>query len=83
MEQSVLYVPQGCTEHYQQAPWNTFGEIREFNSSSVKSVLYTNEHNGHRSFDLGGRPVSDSQHGLRIVVTPEGAKKVFRKVGID
>ena len=77
MEQSVLYVPQGCTERYQQAPWNTFGEIREFDSSNIMSIHRTNEHKGHHHFDLGGRPIPDSQHGLRIVLTPEGAKKVF------
>ena len=31
-----------------------------------------------RSFDLGGRPVSDSHHGLRIVMTPNGTKKVVK-----
>ena len=42
MEQSVLYVPQGCTERYlQEAPWNTFGEIREFAPTGINPLPYT------------------------------------------
>ena len=31
-----------------------------------------------RSFDLVGRPISDSHHGLHIIQTPNGAKKVVK-----
>ena len=79
MEQSVLYVPQGSIERYQQAPWNTFGEIREFEPTNVKSIPYSPESMQQRSFDLSGRPISDSHHGLRIIQTPNGAKKVMRE----
>lgn len=78
MKQSVLYVPKGCIENYQQAPWNTFGEIREFEPTSVKSIPSASDDMEQRSFDLGGRPVSDSHHGLRIVMTPNGTKKVVK-----
>lgn len=78
MNKSVLYVPKGCTERYRQTPWNTFGEIREFDPTSVKSIPYTPENMERRSYDLGGRPVSENYHGLRIVQTPDGAKKVMR-----
>jgi hypothetical protein len=78
MNKSVLYVPKGCTEHYRQTPWNTFGEIREFDPTSVKSIPYTPENMERRSYDLGGRPVPENYHGLRIVQTPDGAKKVMR-----
>ena len=79
MKQSVLYVPKGCTERYlQEAPWNTFGEIREFEPTSVKSMPYIPENMEHRSFDLGGRPISVSHHGLRIELGPDGAKKIMK-----
>ena len=78
MQESVLYVPKGCIENYQQAPWNTFGEIREFEPTSVKSIPSASDDMEQRSFDLGGRPVSDSHHGLRIVMTPNGTKKVVK-----
>lgn len=78
MEQSVLYVPKGCVKRYQLPPWNTFGEIREFEPTNVKSIPYTPERMQQRCFDLGGRPVSDGHHGLRIVLTPDGAKKHMR-----
>ena len=78
MKQSVLYVPKGCIENYQQVPWNTFGEIREFEPTSVKSIPSASDDMEQRSFDLGGRPVSDSHHGLRIVMTPNGTKKVVK-----
>ena len=75
---AVLYVPQGCIEHYQQAPWNTFGEIREFEATSVKPLSYTRDNQELRSFDLSGRPISDSHRGLRILQTPNGTKKVVK-----
>ena len=78
MQESVLYVPQGCIEHYQQAPWNTFGEIREFEATSVKPLSNTRDNQELRSFDLVGRPISDSHHGLHIIQTPNGAKKVVK-----
>lgn len=78
MQESVLYVPKGCIENYQQAPWNTFVEIREFEPTSVKSISSASDDMEQRSFDLGGRPVSDSHHGLRIVMTPNGTKKVVK-----
>lgn len=78
MEQSVLYVPKGCIDRYQQAPWNTFGEIREFEATSVKPLSNTHDNQELRSFDLGGRPISDSHHGLHIIQTPNGAKKVVK-----
>ena len=78
MEQSVLYVPKGCIENYQQTPWNTFGEIREFEPTSVKSISFTSDNMEQRCFDLGGRPISDNHHGFRIILTPDGAKKVVK-----
>jgi hypothetical protein len=78
MKQSVLYVPKGCIENYQQAPWNTFGEIREFEPTSIKSISSTSDRKEQRCFDLSGHPISDNHHGIRIVVGPDGAKKVMR-----
>ena len=78
MQESVLYVPQGCIEHYQQAPWNTFGEIREFEATNVRPLSYTPDNQELRSFDLSGRPISDSHRGLRILQTPNGTKKVVK-----
>lgn len=78
MQQSVLYVPKGSIENYQQAPWNTFGEIREFDPTSVNPLPYSYGNTEQRSFDLGGRPTSDSHHGLRIVQTPIGVKKIMK-----
>lgn len=79
MEECTLYVPEGCTERYQQtAPWNTFGTIREFQASGVNSITRTLDDVEQRSYDISGRPISDGQRGLRIVVTKHGVKKVFK-----
>ena len=63
MKLSVLYIPKSCTERYRQAPWNTFGEIRELEPTSVKSIPYTPESMEQHSYDLGGRPVLNNYHG--------------------
>jgi hypothetical protein len=79
MDESVLYVPEGCIENYQhQAPWCDFGTIKEFQSSSIKSVSRTLDYAKQRSYDIGGRPISDGQRGLRIMVTKDGVKKVIK-----
>lgn len=79
MVDCTLYVPEGCTERYQHtAPWNTFGTIREFQASGVNSITRTLDDAEQRSYDISGRPISDGQRGLRIVVTKHGVKKVFK-----
>lgn len=79
MEECTLYVPQGCTERYKQtAPWNTFGTILEFNPTSVKPLPRTPDNIAPCNFDLNGRPILETQRGLRIVKTADGVRKVMK-----
>jgi hypothetical protein len=78
MEQSVLYVPKGCMDNYREAPWSYFGTIKEFEPSGVSPVLRTPQDLDSRYYDLQGRPATPGSHGLRIEVTPGGARKVVR-----
>lgn len=78
MEKSVLCVPTGCADNYRhRAPWSNFGTIREFDATAVRPLQRTAEPAPARYFDLQGRPVSPDSHGLRIVLTPDGPKKVI------
>lgn len=80
MENSVLYVPQGCLDKYQYtAPWSYFGAIREFEPTGIKPSLYSKESQPSRSFDLQGRPALPGSHGIVIEQTPDGARKVIRR----
>ena len=78
MEQSVLCVPKGCMDNYREAPWSYFGTIKEFEPSGVSPVLRTPQDLDSRYYDLQGRPATPGSHGLRIEVTPGGARKVVR-----
>ena len=79
MENSVLYVPQGCLDKYQYtAPWSYFGAIREFEPTGIKPTLQSKGVHSVRSFDLQARPVPSDSRGIRIEQTPEGARKVIR-----
>ena len=79
MEKSVLYVPAGCADNYRYlAPWSYFGTIREFAATGMISPKCTDERRAVRYFDLQGHPVSADTRGLRIVLTPDGARKVVR-----
>ena len=77
MAESVLYVPEGCIENYRQAPWCDFGTIKEFIPADIPSPQLNNKQFDERSFDLLGRPVSPNARGLRIVMTPDGTRKVL------
>ena len=80
MENSVLYVPQGCLDKYQYtAPWSYFGAIREFEPTGIKPSLYSKESQPLRSFDLQGHPALPGSHGIVIEQTPDGARKVIRR----
>lgn len=80
MDESVLYVPEGCIENYQhQAPWCDFGTIKEFSTSGIHSPRTSNQKLDGRSFDLQGRPTSPNSRGLRIVMTPNGPIKEISK----
>lgn len=78
MENSVLYVPQGCLDKYQYtAPWSYFGAIREFEPTGIKPTLQSKGNHSVRSFDLMGRPKPSNSRGIRIKQTPEGARKII------
>jgi hypothetical protein len=80
MENSVLYVPQGCLDKYQYtAPWSYFGAIREFEPTGIKPSLHSKESQPLRSFDLQGHPALPGSHGIVIEQTPDGARKVIRR----
>lgn len=80
MENSVLYVPQGCLDKYQYtAPWSYFGAIREFEPTGIKPSLHSKESQPSRSFDLQGHPALPGSHGIVIEQTPDGARKVIRR----
>ena len=81
MAKSVLYVPEGSLEQYQQtAPWSYFGSIREFEASSIKSTRVHNRGQVVNYFDLQGRPVNPDAPIPRIVVNSEGKKYRLRPV---
>lgn len=80
MENSVLYVPQGCLDKYQYtAPWSYFGAIREFEPTGINPSLHSKESQPSRSFDLQGHPALPGSHGIVIEQTPDGARKVIRR----
>ena len=78
MEQSVLYVPLGCKDNYRKAPWNCFGTVSEFNPTGIAPVRLNRESKAGRCFNLQGHPISSDSHGLMIIQTPEGPKKLIR-----
>ena len=79
MEQSVLYVPKGCLDNYREAPWCYFGTVKEFEPTAVASVLRSQKEVDDHCYDLQGRPVSSDSHGVVIMQTPDGPRKVMRK----
>ena len=79
MEQSVLYVPKGCMDNYREAPWCYFGTVKEFEPTAVASVLRSQKEVDDHCYDLQGRPVSSDSHGVVIMQTPDGPRKVMRK----
>ena len=79
MEQSVLYVPKGCMDNYRDAPWCYFGTVREFEPTAVAPVLRSQEMVDGSCYDLQGRPVASDSHGIVIMQTPGGPRKVLRK----
>ena len=79
MEQSVLYVPKGCMDNYRDAPWCYFGTVKEFEPTAVAPVLRSQEDKDGRCYDLQGRPVSSDSHGVVIMQTADGPRKVMRK----
>jgi hypothetical protein len=79
MEQSVLYVPKGCMDNYRAAPWSYFGTVKEFEPTAVAPVLRSQEDKDGRCYDLQGRPVASDSHGIVIMQTPGGPRKVLRK----
>lgn len=79
MEQSVLYVPKGCMDNYRDAPWGYFGTVKEFEPTAVAPVLRSQEDKDGRCYDLQGRPVSSDSHGVVIMQTADGPRKVMRK----
>lgn len=79
MEQSVLYVPKGCMDNYREAPWCYFGTVKEFEPTAVASVLRSQKEVDDHFYDLQGRPVSSDSHGVVIMQTPDGPRKVMRK----
>jgi|GEM_PF-3741885 len=79
MEQSVLCVPKGCMDNYREAPWCYFGAVKEFEPTAVAPVLRSQEKVDGRCYDLQGRPVASDSHGIVIMQTPGGPRKVMRK----
>lgn len=79
MEQSVLYVPKGCMDNYRDAPRCYFGTVKEFEPTAVAPVLRSQEDKDGRCYDLQGRPVSSDSHGVVIMQTADGPRKVMRK----
>ena len=76
MDESVLYVPEGCIENYRhKQPWCDFGTIKEFSTSGIHSPRTNNKKLDGRSFDLHGRHTSPNSRGLRIIMTPNGPIK--------
>lgn len=76
--QSTLYVPEGCKEKYQTAPyWNRFWNIEEYDVASVKENVITDETN--MIYDLNGTPSSIiGKAGIYILKYNNGkTKKVF------
>jgi hypothetical protein len=79
MEKSVLYVPEGSLDVYQQtAPWSYFGTILEFQPASIGTPQWFKEGSVIRSYDLQGRPAANESHGIHIVKTAKGARKVIQ-----
>jgi hypothetical protein len=79
MEKSVLYVPEGSLEVYRQtAPWSYFGTILEFQPTSINTPQRPFEDMDVRYYDLQGRPTAPEAHGVCIMRTPDGIRKVIR-----
>ena len=79
MEKSVLYVPEGSLEVYRQtAPWSYFGTILEFQPTSINTPQRPFEDMDVRYYDLQGRPTAPEAHGVCIMRTPDGVRKVIR-----
>ena len=79
MEKSVLYVPEGSLEVYRQtAPWSYFGTILEFQPTSINTPQRPFEDMDVRYYDLQGRPTAPEAHGVCIMRTPDGTRKVIR-----
>lgn len=76
MDYSVLYVPVGSLENYQQkAPWNQFGTIREFEPTAISLPSLDNPIEPVRVYDFDGRQVNTKSCGLHIFVMPNGKTK--------
>jgi len=76
MNNSVLYVPVGSLENYQQkAPWNQFGTIREFDPTAISLPSLDNPTEPVRIYNLDGRQVNTKSRGLHIFVMPNGKTK--------
>ena len=79
MEKSVRYVPEGSLEVYRQtAPWSYFGTILEFQPTSINTPQRPFEDMDVRYYDLQGRPTAPEAHGVCIMRTPDGVRKVIR-----
>ena len=79
MEKSVLYVPEGSLEVYRQtAPWSYFGTILEFQPTIINTPQRPFEDMDVRYYDLQGRPTAPEAHGVCIMRTPDGVRKVIR-----
>ena len=76
--QSTLYVPEGCREKYQKAPyWNRYWNIEEYDVASVKETVI--KEGIDMIFDLNGNPISNiNKAGIYILKYNNGKiKKVF------
>ena len=76
MSESVLFVPTGCLEKYRHvAPWSDFGDIREFEPTSVSKLSYQEKGQNMFIYTLSGQRITSATRGLQIIKTPDGKTK--------